>query len=593
MKTVETDVLIVGAGPAGLTAASLLARSGIDALTLTKYGTANAPRAHITNQRAVEIFRDLGIEDEIQAEALSHELMAKQVFATTFSGRELSRMMTWGTGDDRIGDYRSASPSAMCNIAQNVMEPIMLDRAAELGADIRQHHEVRSIKDVGEYVEAHVVPGDGSPEFLVHAKYAIGCDGARTVVGEDGGFEYEGRSGLRDAVTVWLDADLSRYTAHRSGALFITLTPESRDTMGIWTCVKPWNEWSTIFLRNNLQSNDLDHEIVAESIRAAIGDDSVEFSIRKISSWQFNHVVASSYQRGRLFIAGDAAHRHPPANGLGSNTSIQDTYNLAWKLALVLKGAAGEDLLNTYTVERQPVGRRIIDRAIQSAKEMGEWFGIFEIGPDTSWDDANKKIDEIFGPNGGEKRKQIFEAVDLMNGQFNALGVELGQCYRSEAVLAETPESPTSDRDPDLFYEPTASPGNPVPHAWLAIGTEEVSTLDLCNYDQFTLITGADATHWQEAAESVSSELGVTIKPVQISLGLPVNDVYGRWTVLRGVEDDGCVLVRPDRIVAWRSARRAEDPGQVLHAAMRQILGCGNCRDEGKASRSDELATTP
>ena len=260
MKTIETDVLIVGAGPAGLTAASLLARSGVDALTLTKYGTANAPRAHITNQRAVEIFRDLGIEEEAQAKALPHLLMGKQVYATTFAGRELSRMMTWGTGDDRIGDYRAASPSEMCNIAQNTLEPILLRRALELGADIRQDHEVRTIKDMGDFVEAHVVPRDGSPEFKVRARYAIGCDGSRTVVGTDGGFEFEGVSGIRDAVTVWIDADLSRYTAHRSGALFITLTPGSRDTMGVWTCVKPWTEWSTILLRGEGDHYDLDEK---------------------------------------------------------------------------------------------------------------------------------------------------------------------------------------------------------------------------------------------------------------------------------------------------------------------------------------------
>lgn len=590
MELIETDVLIVGAGPAGLTAAGLLARSGIKALTLTKYTTANAPRAHITNQRAVEVFRDLGIEEEIQAEALSHKLMAKQVFATTFAGRELSRMMTWGTGDDRIGDYRSASPSEMCNIAQNVMEPIMLERAIALGADIRQNHEVVSAKDLGDHIEAHVKPRDGSPEFLVQAKYAIGCDGARTVVGTDGDFEYEGRSGLRDAVTVWLDADLSKYTAHRSGALFVTVTPESRDTMGIWTCVKPWTEWSTIFLRNNLQPNDLDEDVISESIRAAIGDDSVEFSIRKISSWQFNHVVASTYKKGRLFIAGDAAHRHPPANGLGSNTSIQDTYNLAWKLALVLNGQASEELLDTYTVERQPVGRKIIDRAIQSAKEMGEWFDIFEIGPDTSWDEANQIIETAFGPDGGEKREKISEAVNLMNGQFNALGVELGQYYQSDAVLNEAEPPAVSERDPDLYFEPSAAPGSPVPHAWLAVGNNDVSTLDLCGYDQFTLITGADGARWHDAAVQLSVDLGVPIVPVQISLGLENNDVYGDWTRLREVGDDGCVLVRPDRIVAWRSKQMVDNPQEALRSAMSQILARDDA-DKGVNEGTRELET--
>jgi len=583
MKTIETDVLIVGAGPAGLTAASLLARSGVDALTLTKYGTANAPRAHITNQRAVEVFRDLGIERETQAEALPHHLMGKQVFATTFAGQELSRMMTWGTGDDRIGDYRAASPSEMCNIAQNVLEPIMLQRARELGADIRQDHEVRSVKDNGEFVEAHVVPRSGDPEFRVKAKYAIGCDGARTIVGSDGGFEFDGVSGLRDAVTVWIDADLSRYTAHRSGALFITLTPGSRDTLGVWTCVKPWKEWSTILLRNNLQPFDLDEESISKSIRAAIGDDSVEFSIRKVSSWQFNHVVAQSYQRGRLFIAGDAAHRHPPANGLGSNTSIQDSYNLSWKLALVLNGQASDELLTSYNEERQPVGRRVIDRAIQSVLEMVEWFDIFEIGSETSWDEADRKIGHIFGPDGAAKRQKIFESLKLLNGQFNAHGVELGQRYTSDAVVSDGSEAPASDRDEDLFYVPTTVPGNPVPHAWLMTGNEDVSTLDVCGYDRFTLIIGANGSHWADAAAKVASDLGVSIQAVEISLGKPVNDVYGEWTRQREVDDDGCVLVRPDRIVAWRSRNLGAEPEADLREVMQRILGQANVPAAHKA----------
>ena len=381
MERIETDVLVVGAGPAGLTAACLLARLGIDALTLTKYGTADAPRAHITNQRAVEIFRDLGVEERVKARALPSHLMGKQVFATSFAGRELSRLMTWGSGDERIGAYRAASPCEMCNAPQHILEPILLARAEEFGADVRAHHEVVSVAQSDTRVTARVRPRNGSPEFEVVARYAIGCDGARTVVGRDGGFEYEGEAGLGDAVTVWIEADLSRYTAHRSGALFFTVTPGSRDMLSIWTCVEPWNEWSTIFLRPDLSPNELDESAVVESVRAAIGDEAVPFRIKKISAWQFNHIVATRYRRGRLFIAGDAAHRHPPANGLGSNTSIQDAYNLAWKLALVVRGQADDGLLDTYDEERQPVGRQVVDRANQSVREMPAWLAALGLVP--------------------------------------------------------------------------------------------------------------------------------------------------------------------------------------------------------------------
>ena len=575
METIRTDVLVVGAGPAGLTAASLLARLGVDALTLTKFGTANAPRAHITNQRAVEILRDLGIEDRVRARALPHHLMGKQVFATSFAGRELSRMMTWGTGDERIGEYRAASPCAMCNAPQHVLEPILLERARELGADIRLHHEVVSVAQDDERVTARVRPRDGGSEFEVVARYAIGCDGARTVVGRDGGFEFDRKAGLGNAVTVWIEADLSRYTAHRPGALFVTVTPGSQDLVSIWTCVDPWNEWSTIFIRPGLEPNDLDESAVVESVRAAIGDDDVEFKVKNVSPWQFNHVVASSYRRGRLFIAGDAAHRHPPANGLGSNTSMQDSYNLVWKLALVLRGVADDGLLDSYDAERQPVGRQVVDRANQSVDEMVGWFAALGLRPDMTPEEADVRLAELYGPHGEQQRAELLAALDVTNAQFNAHGVELGQRYRSRAVVGEEAPPPEPTRDPVLHYEPSTYPGSPLPHAWLVVGDRDVSTLDLCAYDRFTLLAGTGGQPWLDAAAKLSVELGVEIAGAQVSLGLEVNDVYGDWIRRREIGDRGCVLVRPDRTVAWRSAHGVDDPKEALRAVMSAMLGIG------------------
>ncbi|MEM9729079.1 MAG: FAD-dependent monooxygenase, partial [Myxococcota bacterium] len=504
---------------------------------------------------------------------LPHHLMGKQVFATSFAGRELSRMMTWGTGDDRIGEYRAASPTEMCNIGQHVLEPILLDRARELGADLRQHHEVLSVTQDDEHVTARVRPRNGDPEFEVVARYAVGCDGGRSVVGRDGDFAYDREQSLGDAITVWIEADLARYTAHRSGALFGTVTPESKDLLSIWTCVEPWTEWSTIFLRPDLTPTDLDESSVRESVRAAIGNDDIEFKIKKISSWTFNHVVASHYRRGRFLIVGDAAHSHPPANGLGSNTSIQDSYNLAWKLALVLRGQADDGLLDTYNAERQPVGHQVVNRANQSVVEALGWVASLGIVPGMKPPQIDARLAELYGPDGGEARKRLLAGIDLMNCQFNAHGVELSQRYQSRAVVSDGTAAPEPPSKPVLTHRPSTFPGSPIPHAWLVRGEDDVSTLDVCDYSRFTLITGADGAGWLQAAETVSAELGVEIAGVPISLGLDVNDVCADWIRRREVGDAGCVLVRPDRIVAWRSADTVDDATAALRNVMSSVLG--------------------
>ena len=577
MELIETDVLVVGAGPAGLTASALLARTGVNAICITKYGgTADSPRAHITNQRTVEVLRDLGVEELLRESAMPQDIMGTQIFATSFAGLELSRTTAWGAGIDRKTDYERASPSAMCNIAQHKLEPIILEAARRHGAEIRFNAELIDLHQDQKGVTARIRDRSSNTEYDIRCKFLIGADGGRSLVASKIGFEFEGEFNIGEAISVWLDVDLTKFTAHRPGAIAF-IAPQSSDIwMSIWPCVTPWTEWNPFFFRHGWAPGSTDENVLQGYIREAIGDPDVAFKIKKITRWQVNHVVATKYRIGRVFLAGDAAHRHSPANGLGSNTSIQDSYNLAWKLALVLSGRANENLLDTYSEERQPVGRQVVNRAMKSHVEIEPWSEAAGLRAGMTEEESRANLAELFGDSerGEQRRKALLAGADLMDYQFNAHGVELGQRYRSSAIPSAEP-FPEYQRDSELYFQPSTVPGSHLPHVWVWRNGERVSTLDLIDHAGFTLLTGIGGNAWNEAARAVAAELGVEIKSVRLGLRQELDDPLGEWTKTRDVSDRGCLLVRPDRFVAWRSAVLPGDPADELRRIILSLLGRG------------------
>jgi 2,4-dichlorophenol 6-monooxygenase len=585
MKTIKTDVLVVGAGPSGLTATALLARAGIDAITITKYpGTADSPRAHITNQRTVEVLRDVGVETDLMAEAMPQDLMGAQIFATSFVGLELGRMMAWGAGLDRRSDYLTASPSSMCNIPQHKLEPIILKAAVRHRAAVRFNSELVRISQDRDLVHAIVLDREHRTEYEIQARYVIAADGARSKVAEEIGFAFEGVAAVGEAISVWLNVDLTRFTKHRSGAVAFIAHQASDIWMSVWPCVTPWTEWNPFFFRHAWAPGPADHETLIGHIRDAIGDPSVDFHIKKITRWDVNHMVAQRYREGRVFLAGDAAHRHPPANGLGSNTSVQDAYNLCWKLILVLNGKADESLLDTYGAERKPVGRQVIDRAMRSVEDVLPWSDAMGLKPGMTAEEATANLEELYGDTerGAERRAAVLATLKAMDFQFNAHGVELGQRYHDGAVVSDGTPFPPYRLDPELYYQPTTHPGAHLPHVWLQHGHGRISTLDWAHYDRFTLITGIGGQAWIDAAAKVSRALNVDIAAFSVGLGQPYDDVLAEWTAIREVKDCGCVLVRPDRVVAWRSMDRVDDPVDALRNVLLRVLANGTTQARKK-----------
>jgi 2,4-dichlorophenol 6-monooxygenase len=523
------------------------------------------------------VLRDLGIEERVRAFATPNSLMGNNVWAASFAGQEIARLLTWGSGPARKADYDSASPSAMMNAPQHLLEPVLLDAALSHGADIRFSTELVSITQDEDAVHAVVREREGGEEYTIRARYAIGADGGRSTVATQLGFPLEGQMGLGASVNVWLEADLTKYTAHRPGVLYWISQPGNDFWVGsgTWICVKPWTEWVMLFMYDPAQGEpDLSSEALLARAHQTIGDPGVDVTIKSVGEWQINHIIAERYRQGRVFLAGDAAHRHPPANGLGSNTSIQDAYNLAWKLAMVLSGQAGEHLLDSYHDERQPIGKQVVDRAMKSVADMLPISNALGFSPDQSMDEGWAGLHELAedSASGAARREQLRRAVDLQNYQFNTHGIEMGQSYTSDAVAPDGSDAPPPPRDPELYYTPSTRPGGRLPHVWLQAGTDTVSTLDICSSENLTLVVGIGGEPWIRAAEKTAAELGVRLSTRAVGYRQLYDDVCGDWERISGIDDDGCLLVRPDRHIAWRSAQLPDDPAAELRRVLRQVL---------------------
>jgi len=290
--------------------------------------------------------------------------------------------------------------------------------------------------------------------------------------------------------------------------------------------------------------------------------------------WGNNKMYATRYRSGRVFCVGDAVHRHPPSNGLGSNTSIQDAYNLVWKLAMVLSGQAGAGLLDSYEAERAPVGRQIVLRANKSIEEFAPVFDALGF---TSTDDpaqqvANMRARSAATPEAERQRAALRVALELKNYEFNAHGVEMGQRYTSDAVAVDGTPPPTHDRDPELYYHPTTWPGARLPHCWLGSAGHKISTHDVTGKRRFTVLTGIAGQAWADAASGAAQTLGIELATVVIGPGREYTDLYDDWSRLREVTESGCVLVRPDAHVGWRSHTLPDDPEKALTEALAQLL---------------------
>jgi 2,4-dichlorophenol 6-monooxygenase len=586
MNRIDVPVLIVGGGGAGLTASMLLSQLGVETLLVSALPTTSIlPKAHVLNQRTMEILTDVGAAEEIYRRSTPAEQMRYSAYYVGFAGpdpvygRQIGRMESWGAGGLDL-DWAAASQCRQANLPQIRLEPILKARAEVLAPGrVRFNTELVDIEQDGDGVTAVVRDKTAGTDTIVRARYVLACDGGRTV-GRKLGVELEGVRDVMRIVSVYMSADLSRW-AHDPDVLirwlwiphrgsFATLVPMGPDHWG-----PDSEEWVFHLNYETEDTRAIDDAQVVADMKEALGLPDLDAKVHVVSRWALEGILADRFQVGRVFVVGDAAHRHPPTGGLGLNSAVHDAHNLCWKVAAVLAGHAGEELLTSYEAERRPVDGRNVQRSMENGMNhavVGQAMGFVRgaSGP------ANlSALRRALGDTPADvgHRRAALAAIASQSMEFREHYIEYGQPYASRAIVAEDAPPPTPLDDVRL-YVPSTTPGAPLPHAEVEdLDGARHALMSLVQPGQFLLIAGEDGAPWCDAARQVAETDGIPLRAVRIGhVDGEYRDPRCTWLRQRQIGPRGAVLVRPDRFVGWRSMDASAGPTTELRSALSRIL---------------------
>jgi 2,4-dichlorophenol 6-monooxygenase len=589
VSDVETQVLIVGGGGAGLTASMLLSTLGVQSLLVSRLPeTSVLPKAHVLNQRCMEIFDEVGVAEAIYRRGTPAHQMRRTAWYAGLAGphdgygRRIGAIESWGAGyEDPM--YVEASAYRTANLPQIRLEPLLRARAETLDpGGLRFHHELVAVVDHGDGVTATIRNLDDDTEYTVRARYLIAADGGRTV-GRCLGIAMSGQRAMMRMVSVHLSADLSAWAADDDVLIRWMVNPDSGGSFasGVLVPMGPdrWGpaseEW-VFHQQYSLDDSDAQDSVkVVARLRATLGvPDDLDIKVHYVSGWMMEGLLADRFRSGSVFLAGDAAHRHPPTGGLGLTSAVHDVYNLCWKLAYTLRGLAGDGLLDSYEPERRAAdGNNVacslgnalnhfsIDRALGLSAEKSAQENWDELWP--LWED---------GAGSAAKRHAVNQALVSQSREFHHINTELGYTYESAAVVDDG-SAPHVPVDPVRVYEPRTKPGHPVPHAYVEHAGARLPIGNLVHSGRFVVLAGEDGRDWVAAAQTVAAETGIPLVAGTVGLAdTDYLDVRAAWTRSREISPAGVVLVRPDRYVAFRSVGKVDDPLATLRHAFATVL---------------------
>lgn len=556
MSVLETDVLIVGAGPVGLISALLFEKLGVRTVIVERReGLHTSPQAHVISSRSLEICRAVGVSDApLRALGPAPQDIATVRWVESLTGRDLG-VFSMMRRPDKIARMFASSPSPTINLAQDKFETVLADHISDT-TRILFGHEWCGYEETAQGCVSHVTLPDGSQQSIA-SRFIIGADGAGSAVRRAIGSQMEGPCQIQNYINVHFHANLRERLKGREGLLYWVMTPE---TYGAFVAHDIDQNW--IFMKNvdrPMTPEDVDHDRLLTQLRQAIGAD-VEFEIQSVSTWGMTAQVASSYREGCVFLAGDAAHRFPPTGGIGMNTGFQDAHNLAWKIAMVLKGW-GATCLDTYESERRPVALRNSSQSHENYEKMARVDSTLDADGDGIATQAD--FDTVL--RDAKLLQKVQAAIDEQAEHFDMSGLDLGVCYSAPGVVEDGP--PPQAENPVTTYTPSTTPGARLPHCWLVKDSERTSTLDLVRMDGFLVLHSAPNEPLETAIEALRKQ-GYPLSSAMIGAGGVASAADTAFAKL--FAPDVVLLVRPDGHTAARLG--AEEAARKLPQVIKTLL---------------------
>lgn len=507
----ETPVLIVGGGPAGLACSLLLTENQIPHILVEKHpGTSTHPKAMGLMTRTMEIFRSFDAAREMSERALPEDWLGHTYWLSSLTGpvfREFPLV------DETTIDSAAFSPEKHLHCPQTITEEILLKQARLSPlADIRFRHELASLTQDDSGVTVSVTNLESGETSGIKARYVIAADGSSSSVREMLGIKRQGPSDMGHFANIYFRADIGDRLSQRKGIIYNCL---SEKDFGSVVAINGKDEW--LLHRFLLPGETIEQFTFAHCrtlVSAITGIAESEITILGMSPWVMSAQISSSFRKGRVFLTGDAAHRTTPVGGLGLNTGIHSAHNLCWKLASVIKDWCDESLLETYEEERRAIAMANIE---MSRGRAGGFFPIIEAALSGKWEEA-------------------MEGIQALPPAHGSLEPDLGYRY-SLGAFAFAGKDPAPDAG---RFRPRPWIGARAPHAWI---DEKTSTLDLFG-ETFVLLYASPA------AEAISS-IFVSQAPAGSMWAQAIPEKI--LTETYECSPDGLVLVRPDGFIAWIS----------------------------------------